>query len=227
MQVLEILEENGIDLYPEDLDFFEAELNTSVYSQDYVARCQRLILEIRTKKKQITEKTNPRKAHKKAEPPAGTTNGISPEILVNPSNLVPSAPQKEKPIQDRLEEISQALAHMRTASDYKTRFKKYLAGHPEIDEAFIDQHIALFQPPELAAVLMTMKLSEDFLEKYFDSLDPDKIARYQLFSEKFFIRHYGKMNAEIVLTKGKNKWCKKENRSSQLDVFLRLKGVRL
>ena len=74
---------------------------------------------------------------------------------------------------------------------------------------------------------MTMPLSEDFLEKYFASLDADKIARYQLFSEKFFIRHYAQMDAEIVLTKGKNDWRKKENRSSQLGVFLRLKGVKL
>lgn len=35
------------------------------------------------------------------------------------------------------------------------------------------------------------------------------------------------MDAEIVLTKGKNDWRKKGNRSSQLDVFLRLKGVKL
>ena len=74
---------------------------------------------------------------------------------------------------------------------------------------------------------MTMPLSEGFLDKYFASLDTDKIARYQLFSEKFFIRHYAQMDAEIVLTKGKNEWHKKENRSSQLDVFLRLKGVKL
>ena len=74
---------------------------------------------------------------------------------------------------------------------------------------------------------MVMPLSEDFLDKYFSSLDADKIAHYQLFSEKFFIRHYAQMDAEIVLTKGKNEWRKKENRSSQLDVFLRLKGVKL
>ena len=73
---------------------------------------------------------------------------------------------------------------------------------------------------------MTRQFSEDFLEKYFSLLDADKIARYQLFSEKFFIRHYARMNAETVLTKGKNDWRKKENRSSQLDVFLRLKGVK-
>jgi hypothetical protein len=85
----------------------------------------------------------------------------------------------------------------------------------------------VFQSGELESILMVMTLSEDFLDKYFSSLDADKIARYQLFSEKFFIRHYAQMDAEIVLTKGKNDWRKKENRSTQLDVFLRLKGVNL
>jgi hypothetical protein len=35
------------------------------------------------------------------------------------------------------------------------------------------------------------------------------------------------MDATIVLQHGKNEWRKKENRSKQLDVFLRLKGVKI
>ena len=56
------------------------------------------------------------------------------------------------------------------------------------------------------------------MEKYFSSLNAEKIARYQLFSEKFFIKHFSQFDAEIVLTKGKNEWRKKEKRSAQLDV---------
>ena len=147
-------------------------------------------------------------------------------MLVLPSQLRPDAKPKEKTPQERLTELNHALEQMRTANNYKTRFRHYLSDHPEIDEACIDQYIALFQPAELETILMTRQFSEDFLEKYFSLLDADKIARYQLFSEKFFIRHYARMNAETVLTKGKNDWRKKENRSSQLDVFLRLKGVK-
>lgn len=116
---------------------------------------------------------------------------------------------------------------MRTASNYKTRFKQYLADHLDMDEAFIDKNIALFLPWELDAILRTRPLSETFLEKYFSSLNAEKIARYQLFSEKFFIKHFSQFDAEIVLTKGKNEWRKKEKRSAQLDVFLRLKGVKI
>ena len=213
MQVLEILKKNGTELYPEDLAFFEAELDTGDYPPEYIDQCKDLITEIRNQKKQA------------AKPKVQDV--IPSNILVDPDKLVPGVKPKEKTPQERLNELTHALNQMRTATNYKTRFKQYLANHPEIDEGFIDQNIAVFQPGELESILMVMPLSEDFLDKYFSSLDADKIARYQLFSEKFFIRHYAQMDAEIVLTKGKNDWRKKENRSTQLDVFLRLKGVKL
>ena len=213
MQVLEILKKNGMELYPEDLAFFEAELDTGDYPLEYIDQCKDMIAEIRNQKKQA------------AKPKVQDV--IPSNILVDPDKLVPGAKPKEKTPQERLNELTHALNQMRTATNYKTRFKQYLADHPEIDEAFIDQNIAVFQSGELESILMVMPLSEDFLDKYFSSLDADKIARYQLFSERFFIRHYAQMDAEIVLTKGKNDWRKKENRSSQLDVFLRLKGVKL
>ena len=213
MQVMEILKNSVKDLYPEDLAFFEAELDTGDYTREYIDQCKDLIAEIRNWKQQAAKQS--------------IQDVIPSNILVDPDKLVPGVKPKEKTPQERLDEFTHALQQMRTAGNYKTRFKQYLADHTEIDETFIDQHIALFQPTELESIVMTMPLSEDFLDKYFASLDADKIARYQLFSEKFFIRHYVQMDAEIVLTKGKNDWRKKENRSSQLDVFLRLKGVKL
>ena len=213
MQVLEILINSEKELYPEDLAFFEAELDTGDYPSEYIVQCKEMIAEIRNWRKQAA------KAKVQDVIPAG--------MVADPSKLVLGAKPKEKTEQEKLNELIHALTQMRTAANYKTRFKQHLADHPEIDEAFIDQHIALFQPAELETITMIMPLSEDFLEKYFASLDADKIARYQQFSEKFFIRHYAQMDAEIVLTKGKNEWRKKENRSSQLDVFLRLKGVKL
>ncbi len=70
-------------------------------------------------------------------------------------------------------------------------------------------------------------MGEEFLEKYYGALDHAKIARYQKLSEAFFMRHFAQMDAGIVLESGKNEWRKKENRSKQLDVFLRLKGVKI
>lgn len=213
MQVLEILKSSANELYAEDLAFFEAELDTGDYPLVYIDECKQMIADIRAARKQAAKES--------------VQKVIPDGVYVAPENLVPGAKPAEKSPQEKLAEFSHELVQMRTAANYKTRFKQYLADHPEVNEAFIDQHIALFQPSELEAITMTMPLSENFLEKYFASLDADKIARYQFFSESFFIRHYAQMDAETVLTKGKNDWRKKENRSKQLDVFLRLKGVNL
>ena len=43
MEVLDILKKNGTELYPEDLTFFEAELDTGDYSIEYIDACKKLI----------------------------------------------------------------------------------------------------------------------------------------------------------------------------------------
>ncbi len=213
MDVLDILQKNGAALYSEDLAFFEAELDTGDYSLEYIDACKKLIGEIRAWKKQSAVRNS-------------SDSVIPGNVFVDKEKLTPGA---AKPLTEkvRLAQITHDIAQMRTASNYKTRFKQYLADHPDVNEAFIDQNIALFMPWELDAILMTMNLSEAFLEKYFTSLDAEKVARYQLFTEKFFIKHFSQLDAEIVLTRGKNDWRKKENRSAQLDVFLRLKGIKI
>lgn len=213
MQVLEILKSSGKELYPDDLAFFEAELDTGDYPLPYIDECKQLIVEIRNWRKQNIK--------------ASAQDVLPTGVYVDPSHLKPGGQPHEKTAQEKLTEITHELTQMRTASNYKTRFKQFLADHPEIDESYVDQHITLFQPAELEMIVMTMPLSEAFLDKYFALLEADKIARYQLFSEKFFIRHYSHFDVDTVLTKSKNEWRKKENRSSQLDVFLRLKGVNL
>ena len=214
MEVLDILKKNGAELYPEDLAFFEAELDTGEYAVEYIDACKKLISEIRAWKKQKTAKP-------------GNESGMSGNVFVSKEKLTPEAAAKPLTEKERLAQITHDIAQIRMASNYKTCFKQYLTDHPDVNEAFIDQNIVFFMPWELSAILMTMNLSEAFLEKYFASLDAEKIARYQLFSDKFFIRHFSQLDAETVLTKGKNDWRKKENRSAQLDVFLRLKGIKI
>ncbi|MCR5783783.1 MAG: hypothetical protein K6G90_13735 [Clostridia bacterium] len=94
-----------------------------------------------------------------------------------------------------------------------------------MDADFVDKHLSYFKPWELDAIISVKQMPEEFLEKYFGVLDHAKIARYQQFSESFFIKHFSQLDTEIVLRYGKNPWRKKENRSKQLDVFLRIKGV--
>ena len=214
MEVLDILQKNGAELYPEDLAFFEAELDTGEYSPAYIEECRERIREIRLRKRETAARAD-------GDP------GIPGNAFALRSQLAPGAQGEPLTEQERLMQIARDLGRMRTASNYKTRFKQYLADRPDMDEEFIDKNIALFLPWELDEILMTRNFSEAFLEKYFSSLDAEKIARCQLFSEKFFIRHFSQLDAAIVLTKGKNEWRKKGKRSAQLDVFLRLKGVKI
>lgn len=216
MDVLEILKKSGKDLYPEDLDFFETELATGGnYNATYQAECRALIKQIRNWKKAPAPSDDPAKAK-------GKSGGIEMDIsMVAPkeANPVMDVPQDQRLFLD--------ITKMRDDSSYKTKFKKRIQEADFVDAAFIEKHFAFFKEWELNAILSVKQLGEPFLEKYFGALDHDKIARYQLFSEAFFMKHYAQMDATIVLQHGKNEWRKKENRSKQLDVFLRLKGVKI
>ena len=119
------------------------------------------------------------------------------------------------------------LMRLRVQNDYKSAFKTYVKGSSIIDAAFVDANYGLFAAWEINAIISVKQMGEAFLEKYFGALDLKKIARYQQFSESFFMKHFAQLDTQIVLEHGKNDWRKKENRSKQLDVFLRLKGVKI
>ena len=216
MDILELLKKSGKDLYPEDLDFFETELATGGhYNVAYKAECRALIKQIRNWKKASAPSDDPAKAKGKS---GGIEMDIS-KVAPKEANPVMDMPQDQRLFLD--------ITKMRDDSSYKTKFKKRIQEADFVDAAFIEKHFAFFKAWELNAILSLKQLGEPFLEKYFGALDHDKIARYQLFSEAFFMKHYAQMDATIVLQHGKNEWRKKENRSKQLDVFLRLKGVKI
>ena len=221
MEILKILEESGKSLYPEDLDFFETELATGDgYSDSYRKQCKDLISELRVwLTSEPIEKTAAKATPQNDTLPTG--------LLVGIQNL---APNENNPTAASLtpeQLIFGDITAMREVSSYKTNFKKYVAEKTEINAAFVDTHYAFFQPWELDAIISVKQMGEDFVEKYFGALDHDKIARYQQFSEAFFMKHFSQMDVCVVLEHGKNEWRKKENRSKQLDVFLRLKGVKI
>ena len=222
MEILEMLEKNGKELYPEDLDVFETELATgSGYNAAYKARCMTLIRQLRSWLKGGKDDAKEKTANRQPQGAATDTVTVRLDAL---------APAEANPADASLTPaqcIFRDVADLRTQDAYKTAFKKYVAGTPEIDAAFLDHHYAFFQQWELDAIISVKQMPEEFLEKYFGALDHDKIARYQQFSEGFFMKHYAQMDANIVLLHGKNEWRKKENRSRQLDVFLRLKGVKV
>lgn len=225
MDILKILQESGAELYPEDLDFFETELATAgIYDEAYQKQCMTIIRQLRSwlcgEKPRPDDTPAPQDTRRAA---GGTSGGVE----VNICDLAPKASNSAAASLTPTQLIHREIVALRDESAYKTNFKNYVASKPEIDAAFIDAHYSFFQPWELDAIISVKQMPEEFLEKYFGALDHDKIARYQQFSEGFFMKHFSQMNAEIVLEHGKNPWRKKEDRSKQLDVFLRLKGVKL
>ena len=216
MDILEILKKSGKDLYPEDLEFFETELATGgPYSEEYKSEGRALIAKLRNWQKEDDDACD-------LSTPQGKKKGVEVDI----TDL---APKDDNPLMDMPQDqlLFMDIAKMRDDSSYKTNFKKRIQNADFVDADFIEKHFSFFKEWELNAILSVKQLGEPFLEKYFGALEHDKIARYQLFSEAFFMKHFSQLDYTIVLQHGKNEWRKKENRSKQLDVFLRLKGVKL
>lgn len=203
------------ELYPEDLDFFEVELATGDYDRRYIEECRVMIARMRAAMQREVEGST------SAESPDGRCADLAwyvrrGDILPEGENIVTKSVQ---------EQILTYIQVLRKTQNYKTDFRKYINRNVEIDEAFIDKNCAFFEAWELAAIVSLKPLSEEFLEKYFTVLDKKMIAKYQSFSESFFMKHYAELDAKLVISKGKNEWRKKDKRSRQLDIFLRLKGL--
>lgn len=222
MEILEILKNSKDEIYPEDLDFFETELATGEYDEAYIAACKKQIALLRN---WMAEKDAP--AEETGAENSKSSNSTGKTLVMGIGDVAPESANPAAASMSPEDLIFSDIKALREIDSYKTRFKKYVKEKPEIDSAFVDAHYSFFLPWELDAIVSVIQLGEAFLEKYFGALDKDKIARYQCFSESFFMKHYSQLDATVVLTQGKNEWRKKENRSKQLDVFLRLKGVKL
>lgn len=213
MEILEMLTNNMSELLPEDIEMIETELATGTYDDDYIKKCREKLDQI--KKWNDSEiRIN-----------IGYMN-IPNNIQVDNVKIIPNGNMNNSET-TAYERVLKKLTELRKKDNYKEEFKKFAKSSSDMTEQFMDNNFTLFEKYEMDALLMVMNFSEDFLNKYFSVLDVDKISKYQLFSEGFFIKHYSLMNAETVLKKGKNPWCDKSKRSSQLDVFLRLKGVKI
>lgn len=207
MDILEILKTSSNEILSEDLKLFKTELAVGEYTEEYKKKCIELIKKLEN----WNQDTKPAKpANKKNFASAMNVNSFH----VNPESSV-----------SFLEQFKADLNAMRLSEKYKSSFRTYIKNHTEFNENFVDTNFSIFEKWEVEAIISELELSEQFLEKYFSVLDKDKIARYQLFSEHFYQKHFSDLDAETVLKKGKNEWRKKENRSKQFDVFLRLKGV--
>lgn len=207
MEILEILKCSKDELIPEDLEIFKTELIVGNYSDDYKKECLEMIEKLESCNKSV----KPPEKKSKAEVETAQFKPVN----QNAAKL------------SFTEQFNADMNAIRLSGSYKTKFKTYIKNHDKFDESFVDENFNLFDSKELDVIISELQLSESFLEKYYSVLDKDKIARYQLFSEKFYMKHFSDFDTETVLKKGKNEWRKKENRSRQFDVFLRLKGVKV
>jgi len=218
MDVLGILRENGKDLLPEEMDLLQTELDTGGYDAEYIAACRKLISELKNwsvngllredrvkyTEVQVPEEQTPEAIGEKETNVIQSFSNVSAEDMVTPD-----------------------LQRMRTDRDYRSLFKNYVKESSVINEEFVSAHFSLFREPEVSVLLSCIHFSEEFLERYFSSLDPKAIALHQRFSENFFIKHYADLDAVTVLTKGVNSWRIKTLRSKMLSNFLRIKGVKV
>lgn len=209
MNVLKILQNNGKDLLPSEIELLHTQLATGDYTEDYKKQCKSMLIELENWAKEATK--SPKKKRKEIPTP-----------VRHPDAILPTAPDSPP---ERQVEI--ALQKMRTEKDYKAQFKHYVNSTNFIDEDFLQKNFSLFREHEMDVLLSCIKLSEAFLEKHFSLLNPKMIALHQKFSENFFMKHFEELPVETTLTRGVNSWKEMSARSTQLSVFLRIKGVQL
>lgn len=211
MDILEILRTSSSDLISEDLELFKTELAVGNYSEDYQKECLQLIKELENREKGENSKK------------IKDVNDAAFKMNIDTVRL--NYKEKSQRIVSFSEQFKSDLNAMRLSEKYRSSFRTYIKQHIEFDESFVDENFNIFEEWEIEAIVSEISFSEKFLEKYFSVLDKDKIARYQLFSEHFYQKHFSDFDTETVLKKGKNEWRKKEKRSNQFAVFLRIKGV--
>ena len=221
MDIYETLKSSGESLYIEDLDYFETELATNdKYDEIYKSKCMLLIEDLRNWKRSNSDEfvlPKKRRGSKKK-------NNVD-KLILGANELMDSDVGKSR---EEIEEmIISDISTIRKSRDYKKMFKKYLNENSQIDEEFVDKHFAMFRKTEMSEILTYIPMSEAFIEKYFNIVDLKIISAKQYISEEFFIKHFNDLDVEKVLYNKRNEWAEKGNRSTQLDVFLRLRGVKL
>lgn len=227
MDVEGILENQSDELLEIDLRCLEEELDTGGYAKQYVAHCKRLISKIRNRKMagaKIVERNDG--AQEEGDTREGSASMIRevPLDQLSPFSQPPAAAKSAAEATDDL--LWGCVLDARRGSQQQSDLRNLLHGKRALGEQFVEAHIGEMTHEELSVFLECRHFSESFLDRYFTVLDPGKIARFQLFSEEFFINHFSEMNPTIVLKQGKNPWRKKDARSKKLDTFLRIKGVR-
>lgn len=217
MDVKDILEKQGVQLLGIDLDALEEELRTGEYDSSYARDCLEKISDIRAARKAAREMSSRPSSSTVLHHNASSSSGKNQSFSGHSTESLPKTQRST---------FARGLLAVRDGGGSVKLLRDLLASYPYANEVFIDENIDLFTQDELKTLLKIKAFSEAFLEKYFTTLDHETLAKNQKFSEEFFITHFVDLDAETVLRKGINEWCDRAKRSTKLDVFLRIKGVR-
>lgn len=208
--ILDILKTNGSSLSSEELGSYREILKSGSYDKKTVQACEELLCALEQER---------RLSREKEKKPLGKKTSDSERVNAD-------SPKSAEPL-DYAKIVADYFKKNRNRPDYKSHFRKYIAESNFFREDFIGQNISLFNQEELGIVVSVIQLSESFLEKFFKSFDPEKISRYQEFSEEFFIKHINELKIDVVLKEGRNPWRRKEVMSEKLALMLELKGYEL
>lgn len=211
MDILSILQDKSNTLYRDDLDYFITELDTNDYDIDYINKCKKIIDKL--KKANVGEET------------IEVYDDAQSKIVKTYVGVLSKGQLKEQNMDLIADQFKKDMELIRNNRDYKKLFKKYSKNKDVVCEKLIDENFNFFNEYEISVLLKSNQFSENFLEKYFNVLPHDLIAKTQKFSESFFMKHFINLDTRLVLQNGINDW--KDNRSEQLETFLRLKGVRI
>ena len=218
MDILTTLRAKGQILFSEDLEFFEVELAAGDYDEVYVHNCRKEIESIRLAHEQEALENKKKKSAENEKPKSS--------VLIDLDKLTPQGVASPADNMTDRERIMQEIRQIRKIQEsHIENFKDYVQNQPLLTEEYIDANFTFFDGAEMDVIVAVKQLSEKFVEKYFAALNLKAVAQHQQYSEQFFMKHFSKLDAGIVLANNKNAWHKKENRSKELNVFLRLKGV--
>ena len=211
MDIYKFLKDEETNLSFDELQFLEDELLIGNYDVNYIKKCKEKIGMIKNKKKDKESKKY----------------GVSYEdlqgLLIESSDLLESDEEDELSIDEKFINM---VVKIRGTKEFEEKIMEIIK-KLDIKEDFIDKNFSFFKKGEITYLCENISFSEYFLEKYINELDKNTISKFQYFSEDFFQKYYRFFNANIVLNNGVNEWRNKDKMSKKLEIFLKLKGVKL
>ena len=209
MEVLEMLKQQGDKLTNEELKFLIDELNTGSYCQDYKGECLSIIDQIKKNRKHGKVEKGNEKVY---------TVIMSPEEIKNRLDKNTLSPE-DKFFHDL--EIARMMNN-------GVQVVEENISENILDGEFFINHLNKFTGFEVFKILELVKLTEKQIEALFNVVPYGAIESTQVISEDFFIKHFEEIDVESLKKNKVTNWIvDPTQRSKKIEIFLKMKGVKL